>query len=386
MIGEAELVAAIAAAPDDDAPRLVYADWLAERGDPRGELIHLQLARAAMLASDERAAETDKRIAALLEEHRAAWLGKLALLGKRGLHFGFDRGLLGAVTGKVSMLATNAAQILIAAPLLATVNVVLERTERDLAPLAETPLAPRIRELSVISAQAARVAGWDALALPALRKLVLSTTAFAPAELGAALAAPSLTAVHFDRCRFNKGCVEAFARIVGPLRVLGVQAAHLGPRLGEIAGSFRALVEAYLAGNELGSAGLAALLPALRNAVHVDLRGNALTAADLPGLLAAIPSVRVLELGGNPLGDAGAAAIAAHPVAAQLTRLHLGDAGVTPRGARALAEAPHLAGLRSLVLTGKRFDPQTEALLVASPHLASARIYGGDRFLARPKR
>ncbi|MDP1829126.1 MAG: TIGR02996 domain-containing protein [Archangium sp.] len=34
---------AIAAAPDDDAPRLVCADWLMQRGDPRGEYIALCL-------------------------------------------------------------------------------------------------------------------------------------------------------------------------------------------------------------------------------------------------------------------------------------------------------------------------------------------------------
>jgi uncharacterized protein (TIGR02996 family) len=33
----AELLAAVLASPDDDAPRLVYADWLHERDDPRGE-------------------------------------------------------------------------------------------------------------------------------------------------------------------------------------------------------------------------------------------------------------------------------------------------------------------------------------------------------------
>ena len=37
-------VAAICAEPDDDLPRLIYADWLDDRGDPRGEFIRLQLA------------------------------------------------------------------------------------------------------------------------------------------------------------------------------------------------------------------------------------------------------------------------------------------------------------------------------------------------------
>jgi uncharacterized protein (TIGR02996 family) len=36
------LLAAIAAAPDDDLPRLALADWLEERDDPLGEFIRLQ--------------------------------------------------------------------------------------------------------------------------------------------------------------------------------------------------------------------------------------------------------------------------------------------------------------------------------------------------------
>lgn len=41
MATEADLLAAIAASPDDPT-RLVYADWLLAQGDRRGELIHLE--------------------------------------------------------------------------------------------------------------------------------------------------------------------------------------------------------------------------------------------------------------------------------------------------------------------------------------------------------
>jgi uncharacterized protein (TIGR02996 family) len=37
-------LAAVAAAPDDDTPRLVYADWLDERGDPRGPYLRAAVA------------------------------------------------------------------------------------------------------------------------------------------------------------------------------------------------------------------------------------------------------------------------------------------------------------------------------------------------------
>jgi uncharacterized protein (TIGR02996 family) len=44
---DAELLSAIYANPEDDGPRLVFADLLSERGDERGEFISLQVHRAA---------------------------------------------------------------------------------------------------------------------------------------------------------------------------------------------------------------------------------------------------------------------------------------------------------------------------------------------------
>ncbi len=45
------LLDAILQAPHDDAPRLVYADWLAEHGDPRGEFIQIQCTLGRTLTS-----------------------------------------------------------------------------------------------------------------------------------------------------------------------------------------------------------------------------------------------------------------------------------------------------------------------------------------------
>lgn len=69
---EAALLAQIAAAPDDDAPRAVLADLLLARQDPRGELIALQLERARGLTGDP------AREATLLAAHQAQWLAGLA--------------------------------------------------------------------------------------------------------------------------------------------------------------------------------------------------------------------------------------------------------------------------------------------------------------------
>jgi uncharacterized protein (TIGR02996 family) len=69
-----KLLEAIFANPDDDEVRLVYADALQEANDPRGEFIALQVQQARGTGSEAIA----KRIAALLREHAAAWLGELA--------------------------------------------------------------------------------------------------------------------------------------------------------------------------------------------------------------------------------------------------------------------------------------------------------------------
>ncbi|MGC4118961.1 MAG: TIGR02996 domain-containing protein [Myxococcales bacterium] len=68
-------MAAILAAPDDEGPRLVYADWLQERSDPRGELIGLQC-ELEHLPVDGAARRTaiKRREAELLKAHEDAWL------------------------------------------------------------------------------------------------------------------------------------------------------------------------------------------------------------------------------------------------------------------------------------------------------------------------
>jgi uncharacterized protein (TIGR02996 family) len=67
------LLAAILAHPDEDTPRLVYADWLDENGQPdRAEFIRLQCANARR---DDEAAE--ERAFQLEERNRGKWLAGL---------------------------------------------------------------------------------------------------------------------------------------------------------------------------------------------------------------------------------------------------------------------------------------------------------------------
>ncbi|MDX2011011.1 MAG: TIGR02996 domain-containing protein [Myxococcaceae bacterium] len=83
---EAPFRDAIAAAPFDDGPRLVFADWLQQRGDPLGEFISLSLARP-------RSEAASMRRRALVQEHAEAWLGELVSCVSPG-SADFSRGLL----------------------------------------------------------------------------------------------------------------------------------------------------------------------------------------------------------------------------------------------------------------------------------------------------
>jgi len=69
----AELAEAVLAASDDAGPRMVLADWLQEAGDPRGELMALQL-RLATTPDDAQLLARERR---LFERHRRHFFGAL---------------------------------------------------------------------------------------------------------------------------------------------------------------------------------------------------------------------------------------------------------------------------------------------------------------------
>ncbi len=79
--------------PDDDAPRLIYADWLDDRGDPRGEFIRVQC-ELAKIPSREVAKRhpLESREQLLLKHFQAEWTQSLAKFSARNLQF--HRGFL----------------------------------------------------------------------------------------------------------------------------------------------------------------------------------------------------------------------------------------------------------------------------------------------------
>jgi uncharacterized protein (TIGR02996 family) len=79
------LLRAIIENPDDDAPRLIYADWLDEHGDPdRATFIRLQCELGRLVlgtqAAFDRYAAIQTRSWALFLTHRRRWVLELGRL------------------------------------------------------------------------------------------------------------------------------------------------------------------------------------------------------------------------------------------------------------------------------------------------------------------
>ena len=140
----------ILANPADLELRSVWADALIERGDPRGELITLQiLAEAGPLTPAQ-----DKRMRSLLAKHRGAWLGELAGIVQSREGLCFERGLLAACQIQVKNLAGLEAAI--GSPLWSTVRSVhfCDRFAWDprIVPLLADPAMRSLREVIDVGA------------------------------------------------------------------------------------------------------------------------------------------------------------------------------------------------------------------------------------------
>jgi uncharacterized protein (TIGR02996 family) len=88
-----ELIAAIREAPDDDAVRLVCADWFEEQGDEasvaRAEFIRLQVQRANLPPEDLQHSELQARELRLLKRYGPIWCGSHFLFRKVRFRRGF---------------------------------------------------------------------------------------------------------------------------------------------------------------------------------------------------------------------------------------------------------------------------------------------------------
>lgn len=204
----------IVACPDDDAVRLVYADWLEERGESdRAELIRVQIERAALPVWDARQLPLRVRENALLKQDEWRWKQELPQL--KGVIWGtFRRGFVSTATlTQSSALKKHAGRLANGVPL---------------------------ESLSMGWPQA-RDALDKVAPLPGLRELTLNSMFVAGSEADRLAEAPMLSTVRTLNVRGCSLGIDGFARLV------------LSPHLGQL----RALRAPF---NSIGSNGIAALL------------------------------------------------------------------------------------------------------------------------------
>src|SRR4051812_1415999 len=107
------LFQAILAAPDDDAPRLVYADWLDEHGDPdRAEFIRVQCRLARVPFYEAGYPALRDRAAELYVRHMTEW--RLDWLPPRQV---FRRGFVEEVPLRADLFARHARALFEQTPL-----------------------------------------------------------------------------------------------------------------------------------------------------------------------------------------------------------------------------------------------------------------------------
>jgi uncharacterized protein (TIGR02996 family) len=101
--------------PDDDTPRLVYADWLDDHGDPdRAEFIRLQIDLARKPKTDPNREVWQKRERELLDVHAWEWA---ADVGGRVTEWVFRRGFLYKVQTSLETSAEEIRELLRLAPI-----------------------------------------------------------------------------------------------------------------------------------------------------------------------------------------------------------------------------------------------------------------------------
>jgi len=337
---ERAFVTAIIENVEDDTPRLVYADWLEENGDPdRAEFIRLQIELAGLEDQDRpigtgkkpgstpRERLLQKREGELLDLHRREWKSVLPKRAQEELLCEFRRGFVARMSVSAARFLRGGAALCRATPL---EELQLTNHQGRTEPLADFPALARVRKLTL----------HDGLVFDEGAKLLLESPRLR-----------NLTALDLD--------------YRGMIGLPGAQALANSPALARLA-------VLKLSSNELGSAGARILVesPTLQGLTFLGLSANAIDEAGAMALAAkASECLRTLELSSNPLGDAGVAALAGSARLANLSNLCLGRTGVGSDGVRALSRSPHLTGLTFLNLSGNRIGPEGADLLAGSPTL-----------------
>lgn len=384
----------IRAFPDDDVPRLIFADWLDEQADTdsvaRAEFVRVQIALARLPEEDRRRPALLTAERALFEASRYGWEAPF-----RGLATGpvFRRGFVEEVNVAARQYLRHADELFAAGPIR---HVHLLDVGGSLPAVMQSPYLSRLSALTVFATHLGEPLVRVIARCPHLgdlRALHLGRNRLADdaaEHLATSAVLANLDELDLSENDLGETGARALAASVhlGKLRRLELRGNQLGPAGAEaVAGSDRlaSLHRLGLAGNELGIPRLYSLarIPDLLRVPALDLTANGLTAAALKAVLARSPisgsgeplAVRLaeLDLSHNELGEAGARVLAESPLLAGLKVLRLIGCGIPDDGARAFATSPHLNKLVALDLGNNPVNDTGFRVYLETPQLQSLR-------------
>jgi uncharacterized protein (TIGR02996 family) len=377
----------IAANPEDDAPRLIYADWLDQQGQThRAEFIRLQVQLARLDEHDPDRLAPEQRTEELLLLHGDEWRSALPVWAKAEPH-SFRRGFLDRISVTVSaflkrgrgLLASPLRELhlrgasgkvtsLAAASLLARVSGLdfsgNRLTGADLAALTASPYLGGLTSLTLrgdFLQDASALTRWPQMAR--LRRLDVHGYGN-PREITDAVVEARLDSLEW---------LDLFGHDVGPaqLRALADSApslAHLQlilePGVARELGRLAALRSLHLfTGDNPAEVPFLAESPLLGRLESLQWQGMGVGPELVRAVVSRLGPVRWLDLSGSPLGHP-AGVVASLPLTS-LVRLNLSqcvaDAGEVER----LAASPHLGGVRWLEMGGNSLGDRGAAALAA---------------------
>jgi uncharacterized protein (TIGR02996 family) len=327
-------LAAIIAMKEDDLPRLVFADWLDENGDPdRAELIRLQCRLVQTQPSDPGVQAAQAREKELLDANWDRWTrGYPPWVRRDRFNYPFTRGFIASVAVTGARFAADGPTLVRRTPLeLVSLHRITEAALRspalsrvgrlDLEPidsarvsiLAEHPDLLSLRRLTLDTGQDSRIRVTHHISRESVRRL---------------LANPTLTGLReFELRKTKHGDTVARSLAAAPFRSLeGLTLYHSNLT----ANAFREFVQSSSAG-----------------------------------------SLRGLYLAGNPIGNEGVRHLVESPFVTNLDNLNLSDCGLSPASAERLAAWPGLRTVRWMALHDNDLGEREEALIRNSPHAES---------------
>lgn len=151
--------------PEDDTTRLIYADWLEERGDPRGEFIRAQIELANMTTDSPRRRERAYQAHQLLEKHSKEWA---SVLSSHVEEWHFRRGFIDKIAISAKNLVEQGERIFRLAPI---ERIRVSGGDGNSAFLSSLPPWAAIRSLDLLANNLRAEALQAILSNPGLRHL-----------------------------------------------------------------------------------------------------------------------------------------------------------------------------------------------------------------------